>query len=278
MKLLISSISYFILFFFPFSSFSWALEFRLPERVFQGDMVVGKVEPVAAVFLKGKELPVSEEGYFVIGVPRLQKTDLLITAGDGKRRVSRTVKVLAYKWKIQRISGLQERYVSPPPDALAQIKIDSRRVREVRRAKIYPIPLFMENGFIVPVEGRVSGVFGSQRILNGKPRSPHSGLDIAAPKGTPVVSPAGGIVRLAATGMYLMGNTLMIDHGLGVISIFIHLDSISARVGESVGQGEIVARIGQTGRATGPHLHWGISVGSISIDPARLLNKTSFLP
>jgi murein DD-endopeptidase MepM/ murein hydrolase activator NlpD len=275
MKLLISTITLFIL---TFSSTSWALHLRLPDRAYQGDLIVGKVEPVGAVLLKGQELPVSAGGYFVIGVPRLQKTDLLITAISGKRKASKTVRVLAYTWKVQRIDGLPKRQVNPPPEALTRIKKDNQKVRQTRQAGGHPAPLFLESGFIAPVAGTVTGVFGSQRILNGQPRSPHSGVDIAAAKGTPVVSPARGIVRLAAKDFYLMGNTLMIDHGLGVMSIFIHLDSLDVGQGESVEQGDMVARVGKTGRATGPHLHWGISVGSTPIDPARLPIKENLLP
>ncbi|CAB1079633.1 hypothetical protein JY97_16085 [Alkalispirochaeta odontotermitis] len=275
MKLLISVIVIFILSFPPVS---WALELRLPRRVYQGDLVVGRVEPAGTVEYLGKKLPVSREGYFIIGVPRLQKTDLLITAMHGKKKVFRTVMVMAYEWKIQRIDGLPKRHVNPPPKAVRRIKNDNRQVRKVRQASVHPEPMFLSGGFIAPVKGTVTGVYGSQRILNGQPRSPHSGVDIAAARGTAVVSPADGIVRLAAEDMYLMGNTLMVDHGLGLVSIFIHLDSIGAREGERVAQGEIVARVGKTGRATGPHLHWGISVGSTSIDPARLLNNKKLLP
>ncbi len=275
MKLLISTISLFIL---TFSSASWALHLRLPDRAYQGDLIVGQVEPVGTVKFKGKKLPVSSRGYFVIGVPRLQKTDVLITAMHGKKKVSGTVMVMAYPWKVQRIDGLQKRHVSPPPKAVVRIKNDSKKVRKIRQAEVHPVPFFLNGGFITPGKGRITGVYGSQRILNGQPRSPHSGVDIAAAKGTPVVSPANGIVRLAAKDMYLMGNTLMIDHGLGLVSIFIHLDSFNAGEGELVAQGDVVARVGQTGRATGPHLHWGISVGSTTIDPARLPKKGNLLP
>ncbi len=275
MNLLISLATFFLL---TFTSVAWALQLTLPDRAYQGDLIVGRVQPVAAVSQKGQSLAVSADGYFVTGVARLQKTDLLFTAAGSQATVSKIVRVLAYTWKIQRIDGLPKRHVSPPPDGIIQIKKDNQKVRDIRQAGIYPIPLFLENGFISPVEGTVTGVYGSQRILNGKPRSPHRGVDIAAARGTPVVSPADGIVRLAAQGMYLMGNPLMIDHGLGVISIFIHLDSISAREGDRVEQGMVVARVGQTGRATGPHLHWGINVGSTSIDPARLPNKENLLP
>ena len=275
MKLLVSAIA---LLFLAFPSVSWALHLRLPERAYQGDLIVGQVEPVGTVTLKGKKLPVSSEGYFLIGVPRQQKTDVLITAMHGEKKVSGTVMVMAYKWKVQRVDGLQKRHVSPPPKAVVRIKNDNKKVREIRQAGVHPVPLFLSGGFITPVKGRITGVYGSQRILNGQPRRPHSGLDIAAAKGTPVVSPANGIVRLVARDLYLMGNTLMIDHGLGLVSIFIHLDSISAGEGERVAQGDVVARVGQTGRTTGPHLHWGISVGSTSIDPARLPKKEIFLP
>jgi hypothetical protein len=275
MKLLISTITIFIL---TFPSVSWALQLRLPDRAYQGDLIVGQVEPVGTVMHKGKKLPVSSGGYFLIGIPRLQKTDVLIIAMHGKKKVSGTVMVMAYNWKVQRIDGLKKRHVSPPPKAVKRIKNDNKKVREIRQAGVHPVPLFLSGGFIAPVKGRITGVYGSQRILNGQPRSPHSGVDIAAAKGTPVVSPANGIVRLAVKDMYLMGNTLMIDHGLGLVSIFIHLDSINAGQGERVKQGDVVARVGQTGRATGPHLHWGISVGPTSIDPARLPKKENLLP
>jgi hypothetical protein len=275
MKLLISTITIFIL---TFPSVSWALQLRLPDRAYQGDLIVGQVEPVGTVTHKGKKLPVSSGGYFLIGIPRLQKTDVLIIAMHGKKKVSGTVMVMAYNWKVQRIDGLKKRHVSPPPKAVKRIKNDNKKVREIRQAGVHPVPLFLSGGFIAPVKGRITGVYGSQRILNGQPRSPHSGVDIAAAKGTPVVSPANGIVRLAVKDMYLMGNTLMIDHGLGLVSIFIHLDSINAGQGERVKQGDVVARVGQTGRATGPHLHWGISVGPTSIDPARLPKKENLLP
>jgi murein DD-endopeptidase MepM/ murein hydrolase activator NlpD len=269
MKLLIF---FALLYSLTFPSESWALQLSLSNRVYQGDLIVGKVDPLSAVFVSGKKNPVSEDGFFVIGVPRLQQTDILVTATNGDRKVSKTVRVLAYKWKIQKIDGLPQRHVNPPPEALLRIKKDNQKVRQIRQSKVHLRPLFLKDGFVLPVKGRITGVFGSQRILNGQPRSPHSGVDLAAPKGTPVRSPAAGIVRLVAKNMYLMGNTLMIDHGLGVMSIFIHLNSISAKEGEQVEQGEIVARVGKTGRATGPHLHWGISVGTTLIDPVRITN------
>lgn len=255
-----------------------AIQIRLPDTAYQGDMIVGQVEPSVPVYFNGKPHPVSSQGYFVIGVPRLAKKDISVWSKTADKKVSKTVRVLAYNWKIQRIDGLPNPYVNPSPEGLKRIKNDNRKVRAVRQAKPNLVPFFLEGGFIPPVKGPVTGVFGSQRILNGEPRSPHSGIDFAAPMNAPVHCPADGIVRLAAENMYLMGNTLMIDHGLGVRSIFIHLNQISVKEGETVRQGAVIGRVGKTGRATGPHLHWGVSVGDIQVDPARLLKKITKNP
>ena len=266
------------LFFSSVPSPGLALQLILPENAYQGDMFVGRVLPLATVSVGGTTRPVSPQGYFVIGVPRQQKTDLLVLAQVGNKKTLKIIRILAYQWQIQRIDGLPEWYINPPPEGLKQIKEDSKRIRAIRQAKPYPVPLFLENGFIKPVQGSITGIFGSQRILNSQPRSPHWGVDFAAPMNTPVYSPADGIVKLVAKDMYLMGNTLIIDHGLGVQSIFIHLNSIEAKESEFVKQGATIARVGKTGRATGPHLHWGISVGTIPVDPVRMLKKSVFIP
>jgi len=255
-----------------------ALQLILPENAYQGDMFVGSGLPPATVSVGGTTCPVSPQGYFVICVPRQQKTDLLVLAQVGNKKTLKIIRILAYQWQIQRIDGLPEWYINPPPEGLKQIKEDSKRIRAIRQAKPYPVPLFLENGFIKPVQGSITGIFGSQRILNSQPRSPHWGVDFAAPMNAPVYSPADGIVKLVAKDMYLMGNTLIIDHGLGVQSIFVHLNSIEAKESEFVKQGATIARVGKTGRATGPHLHWGISVGTIPVDPVRMLKKSVFIP
>ncbi len=265
-----------ILFILPSSC--WAPQLSLPDKAFQGDLILGKVEPPASVFVNGEQHLVSSEGYFVVGVPRLERKDLSVFATNGKEEVSKTIRTLAYKWGVQRIDGLSDRHVTPPPEAMKQIEKDNQRVLDIRQAEAHPAPLFLEDGFVSPVNGPISSIFGDQRILNGQPRSPHRGVDFAAPKGTPVYSPTNGIVRLVAKEMYLMGNTLMLDHGLGVQSIFIHLASILVREGDPIEQGKIVGLVGETGRASAPHLHWGISVGSILVDPVRLLNKSYMIP
>jgi murein DD-endopeptidase MepM/ murein hydrolase activator NlpD len=245
----------------------------LPDTAYQGDFILGAVHPDARVRVKDRWLPTSPEGHFVIAVPRNQKKDLLVTVLHNGRKSSNTIRVWAYPWKKQHITGLARRYVSPNADEQRQIRMDAQKVQKVRNSPVYPVPLFIKNGFIKPVTGKVTSQFGNQRILNNIPRSSHSGIDIAAPLGRTVLSPADGIVRLTAENMFLMGNTLLLDHGLGVYSIFIHLNRIHVQVGDLVHQGDGIAEVGKTGRATGPHLHWGVSVGSVPVDPLRLLNK-----
>ncbi|NNF97763.1 MAG: M23 family metallopeptidase [Desulfobacteraceae bacterium] len=255
------------------SASAWALELTLPERAFQGDMIVGKVDPASDIWSGSKALSVSRDGYFVIGVPRDQKSDVVVLAKKGDERIKRTIRIMAQKWLIERINGLPEKTVSPDPETLRRIKEDNLRVATVRTSFLSSPALFVDKGFVMPLKGRISGVFGSQRVLNGEPRSPHPGLDIAAPGGTPIVSPGDGIVRLTANEMVLMGNTLIVDHGLGVSSIFIHLNRILVKEGDIVSQGDVIAQVGQTGRSTGPHLHWGVYVGTIAVDPQRIVPR-----
>jgi murein DD-endopeptidase MepM/ murein hydrolase activator NlpD len=129
---------------------------------------------------------------------------------------------------------------------------------------------FLET-FTWPVEGRISGRFGNQRIYNGIAKSPHSGMDIAVPQGTPVKAPASGIVTFADTDLYLTGGTLLIDHGHGVSSNFLHMSRIDVKVGDRVEQGQVVGAVGMTGRATGPHLHWGLNWFNVRLDPLLLV-------
>jgi len=257
---------------------SYALDLLLPQRSFQGDLVVGRIDPGSKITVNGRPQTVDPQGYFVIAVPKDLKKDLLVKARRKNDSTSHTIQTLKYDWQIQNINGLANNHVNPSQSERMQMKMDRSKIKAVRKTQPYVLPLFLKKGFVMPVKGRISGVFGSQRILNGEPRAPHSGLDIAAPRGTPAHSPADGIARLVVKDTFLMGNVLMIDHGLGVSSIFIHLDSVEVQEGDLVRQGEIVARVGQTGRATGPHLHWGVSVGSTPVDPQRLISREFTLP
>lgn len=267
-----------ILLVFGTPAFCWGIQLTLPARAYQGDFFVGRSKPPVSIFVDGKSVQVSSKGYFAVGVPRDRKKDLIVVAADGEKKVSETILIMAYPWSVQCINGLPHQYIDPSLEARKKIKKDNQRVLTRRKGISYSHPLFLDDGFSAPVDGPMTSVFGSQRILNGKSKSPHRGVDFAAAEGASVFSPADGIVSLAATGMYLMGNVLMIDHGLGVQSIFIHLDRVLVREGDQVQKGKPVARVGKTGRATGPHLHWGVSVGSTVVDPVRLLNGIYGVP
>jgi murein DD-endopeptidase MepM/ murein hydrolase activator NlpD len=262
-----------IILFFSVAPTAWAVPFNLPGTVYQGDVIIGKVDPEAKVWVKDLLQYVGSQGVLVLPVPRNQKTDIKVTVLQRGKKISHVIRVWAYPWEKQEIKGLPGYFVTPNKTQQKKIRNDNRKVQAVRRSPSYPVALFMQKGFVAPVKGYVTGPFGTVRILNGKQKNHHSGVDFATGIGTVVRAPANGIVRMTDTEMFLMGKTLMLDHGLGVYSIFIHLNEISVRVGDLVRQGEAIAEVGKTGRATGPHLHWGVSVGTISIDPLRLLNR-----
>lgn len=236
----------------------------------QGGIVFGQAHDLQSIQLNGKEVLFSEQGEFVFGFAYNETQDaeltLHYTTGESW---SHTYPVQAREFKIQRIDGLPQQTVTPNPEVTARIKKDNEQVwlarqhRTTRNDFIKP--------FIWPADGPITGVYGSQRILNGVPKAPHYGLDIAAPTGTVAVAPAAGIVRLVAPDMVLSGGTLIIDHGYGFFSTFLHLSAIDVQVGQEVKQGEPVARIGATGRATGPHLDWRINWGDVRLDPYYLI-------
>ncbi len=178
------------------------------------------------------------------------------------------------KYIIEKIRGLPKKKVEPNKKDLIRIKEDSKKFSIAKKLGVKKN--FFEGKFILPSNGRISGVFGSQRILNDKPRSPHKGLDIAAPEGTKIVAPSSGKVKLVQKDMFFTGNTIIIDHGLGLISIFAHLKEIDVIPNQIVKKGEKIGTIGMTGRATGPHLHWGVYLQKKPVDPMVLINSSFF--
>lgn len=172
---------------------------------------------------------------------------------------------------MQRVDGVPPTTVDPPPAIAERIRREQARVADARR-RDDPRADFAQR-FIMPVQGRISGRFGRARVYNGKPGSPHSGMDIAAPAGTPVKAPAAGIVTFADPGLYLTGGTVLVDHGHGISSNFLHLSRIDVKVGDRVGQGQVIGAVGATGRATGPHLHWGMNWFDVRIDPQLVLER-----
>ena len=213
---------------------------------------------------------VSPEGQFLAGFGRdaPPRAVLRVTYADG-RRVSRGLAVRQRHYAVQRVDGLPPAQVTPGPDDMNRIRADRARIKAARAGESTATDF--ASGFVRPAMGRTSGVFGSRRILNGKPRRPHLGMDIAAPAGTPVSATSAGVVVLAVADMFFTGKTVMIDHGHGLVSVYAHLRAILIAEGARVAKGTPIGRIGATGRVTGPHLHWGVSLFDTHLDPALLI-------
>ena len=182
---------------------------------------------------------------------------------------ARVLEIERRRYDIQRIDGLPKKMVTPPPELLVRIREEGAKVREARAFDTAELDLFVP--FAWPAQGPISGVYGSQRILNGEPRQPHFGVDIAASTGTPVRAPAGGDIRLAEPDLYYSGGTVILDHGHGLSSSFLHMSRIDVEVGQRVAQGEVIGAIGATGRVTGAHLDWRMNWFERRLDPALLV-------
>lgn len=243
----------------------------LDGRLEQGAFVTGRTAPGTRLALDGKPVRVAATGEFAFGFGRdaPDKATLAITRPDG-RRETMTLAVARRQWIEQAISGLPPAMVTPPKETLERIAREREMLREARGGHDTPEPFFAQ-GFDWPVTGRISGVFGSRRILNGQPRQPHFGVDVARPAGTPVAAPCAGIVRLAQPEMYFPGSTIVLDHGHAVSSTCMHLSRIDVAVGQRVAKGEIIGAIGATGRVTGPHLHFEIGWRGTPVDPQTAL-------
>lgn len=233
----------------------------------QGQMVVGRTESGARVSVDQRNVRVDGAGRFVFGIGRDQVRVVLCVrlSGDEKARCQ-GLPVRQREYRIERVSGLPSATVSPNPAEQARIAreaalITAARERDDARSD-FAVP------FRRPAQGRISGVYGSQRILNGEPRSPHLGLDIAAPTGTPIVAPAPGVVTLVHEDMLLTGQTVVLDHGHGISSVYIHMSRIDVAEGQRLAAGDPIGAIGMTGRASGPHLHWGLNWFEVKLDPA----------
>lgn len=237
----------------------------------QGGMIVGRVPPGSEASLDGEALRLSPDGVFVVGFDRdaPPHATIAVVFPDGGVE-HRTVEVAQRDYPTQRIDGLPQSQVSPGEEALKRIR---REQAMIDRARTIDAPRtdYTER-FISPVDGRVSGVFGSQRILNGEPRRPHYGVDFAASTGTPVNAPASGTVTLVHDDMYFSGGTIILDHGHGISSVFIHLSRVDVRNGQRVARGDVIGAVGATGRATGPHLHWGMNWFDKRLDPQLVLD------
>lgn len=231
----------------------------------QGGMVIGSAPAGTTVTLDGKPLRQTRDGDFVFGFGRDEGVAHTLSWTTHNQSGQMAVTITERDYDIQRVNGVASKYVNPAPEVEARIKEDNRRLGEARRRDEELSDFLMP--FIWPAAGPISGVYGSQRIFNGEPRNPHYGLDIKAPEGAPVYAPAGGIVTLVEPDMYFSGGTLIVDHGHGISSTFIHLSKIEVSVGQRVEQGQLIAKVGATGRVTGPHLDWRINWFGVRLDP-----------
>lgn len=233
----------------------------------QGGLVFGQTLPGATASLDGEPVMVGEDGRFLLGFGRDHGATalLVVTHVDGSV-VRRALEIADRDFPVDRIDGLDQSKVSGFTDAqLAQIAADKAK-KDAARALTEPAP-YWAAGFSWPVTGRISGVFGSQRILNGEAKTPHSGVDVAAATGTPVKAPAAGVVRLAEGDMYFEGGLVFIDHGHWLESAFLHLSRIDVKPGDPVAAGDVIGAVGATGRATGPHMHWSLKWAGTLVDP-----------
>jgi murein DD-endopeptidase MepM/ murein hydrolase activator NlpD len=244
-----------------------------PVSVSQGALVIGKVPVGSVVHYAGRDLRPTDYGTVVFGVGRAENGPLqLEVVGPDGASTAETIAVTQRDWPVEHVNGVPPKTVNPPPAIAERIRreqaqVTAARERDEDRAD-FAAP------FIWPVQGRISGRFGSGRVYNGQSGAGHSGMDIAVRSGTPIKAPAAGVVTFANPDLYLTGGTLLIDHGHGVSSNFLHLSRIDVKVGDRVLQGQVVGAVGATGRATGPHLHWGMSWFDVRVDPLLVLERT----
>ena len=235
----------------------------------QGGLVKGKINKDLDVKFKEKVLRKTTDGSFVIGFGRDHPKEANLYIFINENWILKKLDIKQRKYKTQVINGLEKKMVNPPKSFWDRIKKENKVIKQVRSLDSNVDFVFQK--FTWPAQGIISGVFGSQRILNGKPKRPHYGIDIAAKKGTKVVAPTDSIVRMAEKNLYYTGGTIMLDHGHGVTSVYSHLSSIDVKVGEKVSKNQKIGEVGSTGRSTGPHLDWRVNWFDQRLDPLLLL-------
>ena len=263
MRILISLI------FLLITTSSFAVTFE--GKFIQGSFILGKTEPGSEVFIDKEKVKVTSDGYFVFGLSRDRKYDVVITLSKDGNKQKIVKKVQKRKYNIQRIDGLEEEKVTPPEEVYERIKKENKLIAKARA--IDSDLDFFKDKFIVPVDDAIiTGVYGSQRILNGEPKWPHYGLDFAQKEGAPVKAMLNGTVTLAEADLFYTGGTLIFDHGHGISTLYMHMLDIFVEKGQKVKQGDIIGTVGSTGRATGPHLDVRLNWFDVRLDPATVLN------
>ena len=246
------------------------------KTTIKGDIIAGGIIlvntfPGASARLDGNDILVSDQGIFIIGFQRdPNPIQVLEIIHENKLKDKIILNVTKRTYNIQRINGIEKEKVDPPKSFLDRIYLERKSVKESRNKAILIEELFYNNGFNVPATGPISGVYGSQRILNGKAKSPHYGIDIALPEGDRVFAPMDGIVLFTHNDLYFSGGTIIIGHGQGLTTSYLHLSEISVKNNDLVKRGDLIGNVGSTGRATGPHLHWGAELNGKRLDPQYL--------
>jgi len=244
---------------------------NLQGNFIQGGLVKGKIFPNKVIKFENKILLKDTNGKFVFGFGRDYKENSYLEVKISEKEwLKKSFKIKKQTYNTQYINGLQKKMVTPPKSFYDRIKKENKSIKLIRNLNTEVNFIFQE--FILPTKGIVTGVFGSQRILNGKPRRPHYGIDIAASKGTSVIAPIDSIVRMAEKDLYFTGGTIILDHGHGVTSVYSHLSLININVGDKVIKGQKIAEVGSSGRSTGPHLDWRVNWFNQRLDPALLIN------
>ena len=242
---------------------------KLPQEMSQGGLVIAHVPAGTSAHLGERALHVGEDGILVFGAGRDEKgplgLDLVLPNG---KKSHHSIRVTLRDWPVERVDGVPPKTVNPPPEIAERIRREQAEVAAQRQRD--DAREDFAGGFAMPVEGRISGRFGNQRIYNGEPNAPHSGMDIAVPEGTPVQAPAPGVVTFAKPDLYLTGGTVLIDHGFGLSSNFLHLSRLDVKVGDKVERGQVIGAAGMTGRASGPHVLWGVNWFEVRLDPLLL--------
>ena len=264
MKLISKSIIIFLFCCFKIQALEFIGKFE------QGAFILGKTNPYTKIKIDNKEVRVTKDGYFAFGLDRDRKNNIIIKIIENNKTTIVEKKILKRDYKIQRIDGLPSKQVTPPPEVYDRIKKDNILIGKAR--SIDSTLNFFKDKFIFPIDKYIiTGVYGSQRILNGKPRRPHYGIDFHAPAGTPVKAMMDGKVTLVEKDMYFTGGTIIFDHGHGVSTLYMHMKDIDVKLGDNVKKGQIVGTLGQSGRATGPHLDIRLNWFDVKLDPMTIL-------
>ncbi len=256
-------IKYFLIIFL-FSFKVLAVEFD--GKFIQGHFIIGKTDPGSKIKIDKKQVKVTKDGYFAFGLDRDRKYDVIITVEKKGKKKKIIKNVQKREYKIQRIDGLEEKKVTPPEEVYERIKKENKLIAKARN--IDSDLDYFKDGLIIPVEDAIiTGVYGSQRILNGKPKWPHYGIDFAQKKGTPIKAMIDGVATLVENDLYYTGATLIFDHGHGISTLYMHMDKIFVEIGQKVNKGDVIGTVGSTGRSTGPHLDVRLNWFQTRLDP-----------